>query len=130
MLAPPTCKSIEDVYNSNVYEKSICLVEYSQPYANSRANCLRNFMRLYSLSSSPEARSSLLNYAFKRWSTKGSFFYVDGSDDFGCMSIVNNNSTGFVPESTNCTRWMWSFCEFLNLEGELVGSSTTSKFIF
>lgn len=68
MYPPGDCVSTGEVYVSNVYNRSFCLIDKLLNYDEARLNCLAIGMRLFTIRSTDDIRA-LVKYSSKRWKT-------------------------------------------------------------
>lgn len=111
---PSFCVEAGDVVKSDVYEKSLCVIEFSQNYENSRTACVRYGMRLFKLNSL-EANMTLLSHANEKYQTFS--ISVSGRSDAGCVNVNNNNDVTKV-ETISCDSLSFGACEFIRVPSE------------
>jgi hypothetical protein len=65
---PPECVSTGEIHNSNIYNRSFCLIEKLLNYDEARQNCAALGMKLFTLTTSDDIEA-LVKYSEKRWTT-------------------------------------------------------------
>lgn len=112
---PSFCRNFGDIYNSSgSYLKSFCIDKYIRNYEDSKEDCYKNGMRLYSFDSN-DAIEGFMNYANNIWKRfYNVFWYIDGKNEFGCANLNNKNRT-FIKEFGDCLLEKKSVCEFMNI---------------
>lgn len=116
-MPPAFCVSGDgnsDVVKTELYEKSLCIIEFPQNYEDTRSSCLKYGMRLYKLDSH-EANSTLFTFATKKYPKFS--LNVNGKDNFGCLN-VNNNDMLLKVETGDCNRLNFGACEYIKIPRE------------
>jgi Papain family cysteine protease len=116
-ISPPNiCGFTKDIYQSGVYQKSICTTVYTQTYDDSRDYCLQHGMQLYR-TDSYELNLEVFKSLQEKWPNLYTF-YVEGKTATECSNVNNIDDlySKYTVGVGKCEDRKTSICEFYNAE--------------
>lgn len=116
-ISPPSfCEATGDVMVAGKYTKSFCVDSNIATYADAKANCEANGMRLFELNS-VEATAAIVNHAMVALNEFDALeLFVNGQSDPEC-SVISNEGGTFKKQVEDCTSVLQSVCEFIKIPG-------------